>query len=136
MAEEFTPAAYYPMKSLLSDEDFRFLAGQPGFDRSLYSKLKRERLVIFRQYLRRMIQDFNRLYLATKILISQHPEDHSDLAIRLMRLRVKFTLSVINAEFSYVLCRFGYRSIAVTAMIARLEELGGEFVRISQPQTA
>jgi len=134
--EDFKPSSYYPMQRLLSDEDFRFLARQPGFDLSLYRKLKRERLLIFREYLRRLILDFNRLYTVTRTLISHQPEDHSELAVRLVKLRVKFMFSVLSAECSYVLCCLGVKTIVATAMLARLEEMSSEFVRVSRPQTA
>ena len=134
--EEFTPSSYYPMRRLLSDEDFRFLAGQPGFDLSLYRKLKRERLLIFRQYLRRLIVDFNRLYTVTRTLISHQQEDHSDLAVKLVKLRARFMVSVLSAECSYVLCCMGFKTIVATAMLARLEEMSAEFLRVSRPQTA
>lgn len=134
--EEFTPSSYYPMRRLLSDEDFQFLARQPGFDLSLYRKLRRERLLIFRQYLRRLIRDFNRLYTVTRTLISQQEEDHSDLAVKLMKLRVRFMFSVLSAECSYVLCWMGVKTIVATAMLARLEEMSAEFVRVAQPEAA
>lgn len=134
--EEFTPSSYYPMRRLLSDEDFQFLARQPGFDASLYRKLKRERLLIFRQYLRRLILDFNRLYTVTRTLISQQQEDHSDLAVRLMKLRFRFMFSVLAAECSYVLCWMGVKTMVATAMLARLEEMSAEFGRVAPPQPA
>lgn len=134
--EEFSPSSYYPMQSLLADEDFRFLAGQPGFDLSLYRKLKRERLLIFRQYLRRLIIDFNRLYTATRTLISQQPEDHSELAVKLVKIRISFMCSVIRAEFSYALCCMGFRTNVANVMLIRLEEMSSEFLRVSNPQTA
>lgn len=134
--EEFTPSSYYPMRRLLSDEDFQFLARQPGFDSSLYRKLKRERLLIFRQYLRRLILDFNRLYTVTRTLISQQEEDHSDMAVKLMKLRVRFMFSVLSAECSYVLCWMGVKTMVATAMLARFEEMSAEFVRVAQPQAA
>jgi len=134
--EEFTPSSYYPMQRLLSDEDFRFLARQPGFDLSLYRKLKRERLLIFRQYLRRLIVDFNRLYTVTRTLISHQQEDHSELAMKLVKLRMKFMLSVLSAECSYVLCCMGFKTIVATAMLTRLEEMSAEFLRVARPQTA
>jgi hypothetical protein len=134
--EEFSPSSYYPMQRLLSDEDFRFLARQPGFDLSLYRKLKRERLLIFRQYLRRLIRDFNRLYTVTRTIISLQPEDHSELAVKLVKLRVRFMFSVLSAECNYVLCCMGFKTIVATAMLARLEEMSAEFLRVARPQTA
>lgn len=133
--ESFSPSTYYPMQRLLADEDFRFLARQPGFDLSLYRKLRRERMLIFRQYLGSLISDFNRLHAAARFLISHSPEDHSEVLLRLVKLRFRFTFSVMRAEISFYSCWLGLSSLAAHAAIARLEEMSNEFsglVSISQ----
>ena len=48
--ENFSVSTYSVMEGLLDDRDFDFLSRQSGFDLSLYRKLRRERLSIFRQY--------------------------------------------------------------------------------------
>lgn len=121
--ESFSPSIYYPMQGLLADEDFRFLSRQPGFDLSLYRKLRRERLNIFRQYLVRLVLDFNRLHAVARMLIAHGSVDRSDLLGRMIRLKIRFTLAVFQAELSYTLCCFGFRSLAARAMILRLEEM-------------
>jgi len=134
--ENFSPAVYHPMQGLLSEEDFRFLSGQPGFDLSLYKKLRRERLHIFRQYLSRLILDFNRLHTAAQILLAHGKQDRSDLVTRLIWLKVKFSLAVVHAEFSYALCLVGFRSLAARSMILRLEEMSAQLGSISSTQFA
>lgn len=134
--EDFSPSSYYPMEGLLEEEDFRFLSRQPGFDLSLYRKLRRERLHIFKQYLNRLILDFNRLHTAAKILLAHGHEDRSDLVTRLIWLKVKFSGAVLHAEFSYALCHLGFRSLAVQAMILRLEEMSAQLNSISATQFA
>lgn len=134
--ESFSPSSYYPMEGLLAEEDFRFLSRQPGFDLSLYKKLRRERLSIFRQYLTRLILDFNRLHTAARLLLSHGSEDRSDLVSHLVVLKAKFSLAVIQAEFSYLLCRIGFRSLAARGMIARLEEMNAQLSSISSAQFA
>jgi hypothetical protein len=84
--ENFTTAAYYPMEGLLADEDFRFLSRQPGFDFSLYRKLRADRLRIFRQYLNRLIADFNRLHAVARFLVIQGTEDRSETLKQLIWL--------------------------------------------------
>jgi len=133
--DAFSPANYAGMAGLLSDEDFRFLASQPGFDLSLYKKLRRERMLIFRQYMTRLILDFNRLYAATQHIFAQSSEDRSEIAARVARLKFRFTISVVHAEFSYLLCYVGFRSLAAQVLIARLEEMGAEVRQIRQLQT-
>jgi hypothetical protein len=124
--ESFSVASYYPMQGLLSDEDFRFLARQPGFDFSLYRKLRRERLLIFRQYLSRLILDFNRLHTTARFLIARGQEDRSDLIMRLFRLKIRFTFAVMASEMSYLCCRIGIGKLEVRSLIARLEEMSLE----------
>jgi hypothetical protein len=134
--ESFSPSAYYPMQSLLAEEDFRFLSRQPGFDLSLYRKLRRERLHIFRQYLSRLILDFNRLHTAARMLLAQGRDDRSDVLMRLIWLKAKFSAAVIHAEYSYVLCCIGFRSLAVRSMIVRLEEMSAQLGSLSAAQFA
>jgi hypothetical protein len=124
------------MQGLLGDEDFHFLSRQPGFDLSLYKKLRRDRLHIFRQYLNRLIVDFNRLHTTARFLLAQSPEDHSDLAMHLVWLKMRFSMTVVRVEASYLLCYFGFRSLAVRALIARLEEMSGQLTSISAGQFA
>lgn len=134
--ESFSPSAYYPMQGLLGDEDFHFLSRQPGFDLSLYKKLRRDRLHIFRQYLNRLIIDFNRLHTAARFLLAQSSEDHSDLALHLIWVKVRFSMAVVRVEGSYLLCYFGLRSLAVRALISHLEEMSAQLTAISAGQFA
>ncbi len=125
--ESFSVSTYYPMQCLLAEEDFAFLARQPGFDFSLYRKLRRERMLIFRQYLGRLISDFNHLYTASCFLISHSQGDHSDTLLRLFRLKIRFSLSVLRAEMSFYSCWLGLSSLVAHAAVARLEEMSNEF---------
>ena len=134
--ESFSTASYYPMQELLAKEDFAFLSRQPGFDLSLYRKLRRERLHIFRQYLSRLILDFNRLHTAACVLLAHSSEDRSNLLSRLIYLKIRFTAAVIHAEFSYFLCCAGFRSLAVRGLILRLEEMSAHLSSLSRAQLA
>jgi hypothetical protein len=129
--ENFSASTYYPMQGLLSDEDFTFLSQQPGFDLSLYRKLRRERLRIFRQYLNRLIVDFNRLHTTARLLLAHSPQDQSELMSRLIHIKVGFAVAVVRAELNYSACCLGYRSLAARAVIARLEEMNNQLVAIS-----
>ena len=129
--ENFSHASYYPMQNLLSNDDFRFLAGQPGFDLSLYRKLRRERLTIFRQYLGRLIGDFNRLHTIARLIVARSQHDRSDLVGRLFKLKLQFSVAVIEADVSYLLCLLGFRLLYVRATIARLEEMNSELKHLA-----
>lgn len=134
--ESFSAGSYRPMEALLAREDFAFLSRQPGFDLALYRKLRRERLLIFRQYLNRLILDFNRLHLATRILVAHAPQDASELVTRLVWLKFRFALALMRTEFSYALCYVGFRTLAVRALIAHLEEMNAQLISISAAQAA
>ena len=105
------------MQDLLADEDFVFLSRQPGFDESLHRKLRRERLHIFRQYLIRLIVDFNRLHAVARMILARSSEDRSDMVAKLMKLKFQFSLAVMQAECSYLLCCVGFRFLAARKLI-------------------
>jgi hypothetical protein len=114
------------MVELLSDEDFKFLARQPGFDFRLRRKLRRERLLIFRQYLQKLISDFNRLHLAVRLIVSRNPEDHSHMVSQLMWLKVRFSISILRVEVSYLLCWLGLRKMYAGDLVYYLEQMSAQ----------
>lgn len=134
--ESFSIEAYYPMQGLLSDEDFLFLSRQPGFDSSLYRKLRRERLHIFRQYLFRLIVDFNRLHAFARFILSRSTQDRSDVVTRLLKLKVQFSIAVFQAECSYLLSCIGFRFLAARRLISTLENMSLELAALSQANAA
>ncbi len=119
--ENFQVSAYLPMQGLLAQDDFQFLSRQPGFDYSLYRKLRRDRLRIFRQYLNRLIADYNRLHALAYFVISQGAEDQSELFAHLLGLRFQFWMATVRVEFSYFLCLLGSNSLSVTELLKPVE---------------
>jgi hypothetical protein len=119
------------MENLLSAEDFDFLSRQPGFDLALYRKLRQERLQIFRMYLRRMIADFSRLHFVARLIVAHAADDQSGILKRLLWLKLRFSASVLRAEFSYHLCRFGVGSLPARALITRLQDMSAQIGAIS-----
>jgi hypothetical protein len=132
--ENFSVSSYYPMEKLLAEEDFKFLSRQPGFDLSLYRKLRRDRLHIFKQYLNRSIVDFNRLHAAVRAILPYMGEDRSDLVSRLIWLKMRFCFAAIRAEISYRLCLLGIGRLAVHPLISELERMSLQFNRVAAAQ--
>jgi hypothetical protein len=132
----FSAESYSPMENLLSDEDFDFLSRQPGFDLALYRKLRSERLQIFRMYLHRMIADFNRLHFVARLIVAHALEDQSEILKRLLWLKLRFSVTVLRAEFSYHLCRFGVGSLPARALVARLQDMSAQIGAISVAESA
>ncbi len=131
--ESFSASTYCPMERLLNGDDFGFLKRQAGYDSALIRRFRRERLRIFRQYLNRIIVDFNQLHLAARILIANSAEDHSALLNHLVWLKLRFGAAVVQAECSYLLCRLGSSTVSVRALIARLEEMSAQLNSLSMP---
>lgn len=131
----FSSLRYHPMQALLDREDFAFLSRQPGFDFALYKKLRRDRLRIFREYLNRLIADYNRLHARARLLLADG-EEHSEMLGQLVKLKLRFSVAVFRAEGNYLLCCAGFRTLAVRALILRLEEMSAQVAVISDMQTA
>jgi hypothetical protein len=134
--EGFSVENYYPMDDLLGAKDFEFLEGQPGFDVSLYKRLKRDRLRIFRQYLNRLIADFNRLHTYARFLLGQSEEDHSGLLVRLIWLKLRFSVTVLRVEARYLACRLGHHPLVTGGLVRALEEMSEQLKAISAGRAA
>lgn len=133
--ENFDASCYKPMQGLLAAEDFQFLRRQPGFDPSMNRKLRRDRLRIFRQYLNRLVLDFNRLHAITRFIISQSSEDQSELFTQLLLIRIRFWIAILQVEFSYLICRFFSSTISVSGPIQQLEAMSRHFAALPQSKS-
>ena len=134
--ENFSVSTYYPMEGLLSSEDISYLSRQPAFDLSLYKKLRRDRLHIFRQYLDRMILDFNRLHFVARYVVAHSQDDQSDVLKQLIRIKIRFCLAVTKTELNYTLCLLGFRTLEAKALIVRLEEMSSHLSSIHSGQAS
>ena len=132
--ENFSASSYHVMQRLLSEEDFAFISRQPGFDLSVYRKLRRDRLRIFQQYLHRMIMDFNRLHTVARFALAQSNEDQSALLSKLIWLKVRFSAAAVRVQFRYLLCFMGFPSLDVHQLISRLDEMTSRLTSISTAQ--
>lgn len=134
--ESFSLDRYRSMSSLLSNDDFAFLSRQPGFDLSLYRKLRRERLAIFRQYLDRLIIDFNRLHVTARALVASSPQDSSEIATKLIAVQFQFCKAVLRTELSYRLCRLGLCTVNVQLLLEPLQALSEQLTELAVPDFA
>jgi hypothetical protein len=133
--ENFSVSTYSVMEGLLDDRDFDFLSRQSGFDLSLYRKLRRERLSIFHQYLKRLVLDFNRLHFSARILLAHMPQDQSEAFSSLMMIKLRFSALVLRTQASYLLCLFGLRTLEVRGLLQNLEEMNVQFLMLSAEQS-
>jgi hypothetical protein len=88
--EEFSLTRYQVMLRLTSEEDFEFLAAQPGYRKEIGVRLRREHRRIFRMYLRALAADFRSLHAAARTLVAEAPERHADLVGLLIGCQLRF----------------------------------------------
>jgi hypothetical protein len=120
--EEFSIAKYGPMQRLLSEDDLVFLSRQPGFRPEMATRLRQERLRVFRIYLRSLRRDFDRLYFAAKEAVLNSPEG-VDLCGALARHRAIFLYAMACVRMRLVLYRFGWSGVDVSTLLGTMDEI-------------
>jgi hypothetical protein len=134
--ESFSVERYRPMLNLLADEDFAFLSSQPGFDPSIYKKLRRERLAIFDQYLSRLILDFKRLHTTARYLVAHSDTDQTAATTALLRLQWSFALSVLQVQARFQLVKVGVGTVQAQLLIAKLQQMNDQLRLVTIPNAA
>jgi hypothetical protein len=129
--ESFSVERYRPMLNLLSNDDFDFLSSQPGFDQSIYKKLRRERLAIFDEYFKRLILDFKKLHTTARYLIAQETEDHSEYASKLMQIHVAFTMAVFQVHMRYLCCKVGVGTMEAQILVKHLQQMSEQLGQLN-----
>src|SRR5581483_10292561 len=105
--EELSTERYRPMQRLLDQGDLEFLRTQPGFNRRMAVRIRKQRCQIFRGYLRCLNHDFARVCLALKLIMLQAGNDRPDLASLLLRRQVQFSTGIAYAQLRIFLYRWG-----------------------------
>src|ERR1039457_1660901 len=88
--DELSIERYRPMMRLLDGGDLDFLRSQPGYTPRMATRLRTQRCLIFRGYLRCLNADFGRVCAAVKVLMLQSRNDRPDLAAALVRHQATF----------------------------------------------
>jgi hypothetical protein len=119
----FSVAKYRPMERLFVEEDYEFLAAQPGFHPRIYAKLQAERRRVFRHYLRCLSRDFDRLHASAKMLLLAAPIDRPDFTRALVKQRFVFTYAMASVEAHLVLQGWGIGKVDVRPLVTALESM-------------
>jgi len=118
-----SPGKYRPMERLLGEEDFRFLASQPGFSPKLGRRWRTEHRQIFRGYLRSLGRDFSTVTAACHLLLVHSAEDRAELASTLMRQQLMFGLGMMAVEGRLLLHAGGIGTVDVHGLVESLETM-------------
>jgi hypothetical protein len=115
--EELSTERYRPMQRLLDQSDLEFLRTQPGFNRQMAVRIRKQRCQIFRGYLRCLNNDFTRVCLALKLIMLQAGNDRPDLAALLLRRQVQFATGIAYAQLRIFLYRWGICGVDVSPLV-------------------
>ena len=115
--DELSVDRYRPMMRLLDGDDLEIIQAQPGCTPQKLSQVRQQRCHIFRGYLQCLSTDFQRVCMATKILLLQSQHDRPDLASALLRAQVLFTLGMAAVQLRLVLYSWGFCRVDVTDLV-------------------
>jgi len=117
---ELSPDRYRPMSRLLDNRDIRFLREQHGFRPEMEKRLRAQRVLVFREYLRMLEADLRRLCSGL-----QH-----DTSVR-MRWQAIFAWRVLEVKFQVTLYQFRLAEVDVAPLMSVFEDLREELYESS-----
>jgi hypothetical protein len=132
----FSLSRYQPMEHLLSEEDFAFLASQPGYEPKIGVRWKRERRRIFRLYLDDLKRDFRRLHIQARVMAANADAASAELVGILMRQQVMFWRAMAGLELRLALRTAGIGKVDIRPLIELIEAMRVNLARFSEPRTA
>ena len=112
---ELSPDRYRPMSRLLDNRDIRFLREQQGFRPEMEKRLRAQRVLVFREYLRMLEADFRRLASGLQHGTSGH-----------MRWQALFAWRALEVRFQVTLYQFQLAEVDVDPLMSIFEELLAE----------
>ncbi|HEY1492973.1 MAG TPA: hypothetical protein VGF49_00460 [Candidatus Solibacter sp.] len=112
---ELSPDRYRPMRRLLDHRDIRFLREQHGFRPEMEKRLRTQRVMVFREYLRLLEADIRRLCGGL-----QH-----DASVR-MRWQAIFVWRILEVKFQVTLYQFRLAEVDVAPLMSVFEGLREE----------
>ncbi|MFN7996451.1 MAG: hypothetical protein U0Q18_22760 [Bryobacteraceae bacterium] len=129
-------ARYRPMERLLNEDEYRFLASQPGCDEKMIRRMRADRHRLFRGYLGCLRRDFGLLLTALKLLVTYSNQDRPDLVRILYKQQLMFATGMLMVEWRLLLNRYGLGSVDVSGLVQVVDSMRIELrqmVPASQP---
>src|SRR5580704_2868747 len=127
---------YRPMERLLSDEDFCFLASQPGFNKKMLRRVRSERRKIFRGYLANLSRDFSLVGAALRLMIMYSSQDRPDLAGILYKQQALFAIGMLGVQWRLALDACGLGTVDVSGMVRAMENMRLELRQMIPAESA
>jgi hypothetical protein len=136
---ELSTDRYRPMLRLLDATDFQFLRSQKGFTPEMAKRLRRQRVQVFRGYLRMLVADFDRVGAALRVILAQSEYDCPELASLVFRRQLAFALGLIDVHCRLMLFGLGWSHVDVSGLIRLFDGMRLQLhalVPVSSPATA
>ncbi|HLK50649.1 MAG TPA: hypothetical protein VKT49_21060 [Bryobacteraceae bacterium] len=133
--EELSVSRYQPMLRLLDERDVRALERRAGVEPERVAHFRRERVRLFREYLKRMHGDFASICLALKVVMLQADIDRPDLATTLVRARIRFAMGMILVQVHLILFEMGIGNVDVRGLLTLFDTMRLE-LRTLTPESA
>ena len=127
--EDFSPESYAPMERLLDEQDFVFLARQPGYEPGIARRLRAERKAIFRGYLARLVRDFNQLLGLAKLMVVFAEKDRSEFATALWRQQATFYWAICILEIRLALYPMLLGTWNIQGLLETMQRLHSEVLQ-------
>jgi hypothetical protein len=119
--DELSVDHYRPMVRVLDSADVEFLRTQPGHVHRKETDLRVRRCRIFRDYLRSLCQDFQRMGMALELLHSQSDHEHSGILAILFQRRMAFAWALALVHLQLCLYGWGIGSVDAKPLIRAFE---------------
>lgn len=110
---------YKPMLRLLSSDDAHLV----GSNELMAKNFRRQRVEIFRGYLRCLTKDYGRLLAGIRAAMVQSNVDRPDLAAALFKNEILFTLAICRIEYRLWLHSAGFGTVDVSGVVGAMETL-------------
>jgi len=120
---DLSVARYRPMERLLSNEDYSFLASQPGFDKRTLRRMRAERRKLFRGYLACLSRDFSLVGAALRLMMMYSAQDRPDLAGILYKQQALFALRMLAVQWRLFLHVCGWGTVDVSGLVRAMESM-------------
>jgi hypothetical protein len=116
---DLSPDRYRPMFRLLDESDWQFLRGQHGYRAEMEKSLRRQRVQLFRAYLRMLEADFHRLCGAFDGALTEDlAQRQAAFTWRMMMIRARLFLyekGLARVDASRLVNLFGEIRLQLTA---------------------
>lgn len=126
LSDESLADRYRPMARLLREDDWTYLASQPGFAPSHIRAIRSKRRAIFRKYLSCLSGDFASICLLVRALMVQSDVPRPDLEKAVFRCQLAFATSLLRVEYCLITHAVGITSVTmdISGLLSTLDEIG------------